>query len=49
MTALKKANCDLIVFGTIMADAIRGYSTARKIGVTADMVGNVANSAIFAA
>ena len=44
MTALKKANCDLIVFGTIMADAIRGYSTARKIGVTADMVGNVASS-----
>ena len=44
MTALKKANCDLIVFGTIMADAIRGYSTARKIGVTADMIGNVASS-----
>lgn len=44
MTALKKANCELIVFGTIMADAIRGYSTARKIGVTADMIGNVASS-----
>lgn len=44
MTALKSANCDLIVFGTIFADAIRGYSTARKIGVTADMIGNVASS-----
>ena len=44
MTSLKNANCDLIVFGTIIADAIRGYSTARKIGITADMVANVASS-----
>ena len=44
MTALKNANCDLIVFGTIIADAIRGYSTARKIGITADIVANVASS-----
>lgn len=43
MTALKRANCDLIVFGTIIADTIRGYATARKIGITADMVGNVAS------
>ncbi|MCH1569537.1 MAG: ABC transporter substrate-binding protein [Alphaproteobacteria bacterium] len=44
MTSLKNANCDLIVFGTIIADAIRGYSTARKLGITADMIGNVASS-----
>ena len=44
MTSLKNANCDLIVFGTIIADAIRGYSTARKIGVTADIIANVASS-----
>jgi len=44
MTSLKNANCDLIVFGTIIADAIRGYSTARKLGIKADMVANVASS-----
>lgn len=44
MTSLKNANCDLIVFGTIIADAIRGYSTARKLGITADMIGNVASA-----
>ena len=44
MTKLKNANCDLIVFGTIIADAIRGYSTARKLGITADIIANVASS-----
>ena len=44
MTKLKNANCDLIVFGTIIGDAIRGYSTARKLGITADIVANVASS-----
>ena len=32
------------MFGTIIGDAIRGYSTARKLGITADIVANVASS-----
>ena len=44
MTALKKANCDLIVFGTIIQDTIIGYATARKLGITADIVGSQASN-----
>lgn len=44
MTALKNANCDLIVFGTIIQDTIIGYATARKLGITADIVGNQASN-----
>jgi len=44
MTALKRANCDLIVFGTIIQDTIIGYATARKLGITADIVGSQASN-----
>jgi branched-chain amino acid transport system substrate-binding protein len=44
MTSLKKANCDLIVFGTIIQDTIIGYATARKLGITADIVGSQASN-----
>lgn len=38
MTSFKGAECDLIVFGTIIRDSIIGYATARKLGLTADIV-----------
>ncbi|MBL6784415.1 MAG: ABC transporter substrate-binding protein [PS1 clade bacterium] len=44
MTSLKNANCDLIVFGTIIQDTIIGYATARKLGITADIVGSQASN-----
>ena len=44
MTSLKNANCDLIVFGTIIQDTIIGYATARKLGITADIVGGQASN-----
>lgn len=44
MTALKNANCDLIVFGTIIQDTMIAYATARKLGITADIVGNQASN-----
>ena len=49
MTSLKKANCDLIVFGTIIQDAILGYSAARELGITADIVaGQASNDQVVA-
>lgn len=44
MTSLKNANCDLIVFGTIIQDTIIAYATARKLGITADIVGSQASN-----
>lgn len=44
MTALKNANCDLIVFGTIIQDTMIGYATARKLGITVDIVGSQASN-----
>ena len=44
MTSLKNANCDLIVFGTIIQDTIIGYSTARKLGIKTDIVGSQASN-----
>lgn len=44
MTALKNANCDLIVFGTIIQDTMIAYATARKLGITADIVGSQASN-----
>ena len=44
MTSLKNANCDLIVFGTIIQDTMIGYATARKLGITADIVGSQASN-----
>lgn len=44
MTALKNANCDLIVFGTIIQDTIIGYATARKLGIKVDIVGSQASN-----
>ena len=38
MVGFKGAGCDLIVFGTIIRDTITGYATARKLGITADVV-----------
>ena len=44
MTSLKKANCDLIVFGAIIQDAILGYAAARELGIEADIVAGQASN-----
>ena len=42
ITKLRGANCDLILMGTIVRDTIIPYTTARKMGVTANFLGSVA-------
>ncbi|WP_374303604.1 ABC transporter substrate-binding protein [Ferrovibrio sp.] len=40
---LRAANCDLVVLGTIIRDAIVPYGTARKMGWNVDFLGQSAN------
>ncbi|MBU2513341.1 ABC transporter substrate-binding protein [bacterium] len=42
ITKLRKANCDLIMLGTIIRDTIMSVATARKMGWDVTMVGNTA-------
>src|SRR5438270_6669671 len=50
ITKLKAANCDLVVFGTIVRDSIVPYATARKIGWTdVDFFGSTASYDLFVA
>ena len=42
ITKLKKAECDVIMMGTIIQDTIIAVSTARKMGWNVDMVANTA-------
>jgi branched-chain amino acid transport system substrate-binding protein len=42
ITKLRGANCDLILMGTIVRDTIIPYTTARKMGLTANFLGSVA-------
>ena len=42
ITKLKKADCDVIMMGTIIQDTIIAVSTARKMGWNVDMVVNTA-------
>jgi len=50
ITKLKAANCDLVVFGTIVRDSIVPYATARKIGWTdVDFLGSAATYDLFVA
>src|SRR6058998_4181587 len=50
ITKLKAANCDLVVFGTIVRDSIVPYATARKIGWTdVDFFGSAASYDLFVA
>jgi len=39
ITKLRKANCDMVMLGTIIRDTIIAVSTARKMGWNVDMVG----------
>src|SRR5499427_4478865 len=43
ITKLKAANCDLVVFGTIVRDTIVPFATARKIGWDVDFFGSTAS------
>ena len=47
ITKLKAANCDLVVFGTIVRDSIVPYATARKIGWDVDFFGSTASYDLF--
>jgi len=49
ITKLKAANCDLVVFGTIVRDTIVPYATARKIGWDVDFFGSTASYDLFVA
>src|SRR5437879_8837447 len=50
ITKLKAANCDMVVFGTIVRDSIVPYATARKIGWTdVDFFGSTASYDLFVA
>src|SRR5213594_2992981 len=49
ITRLKAANCDLVVFGTIVRDTIVPYATARKIGWDVDFFGSTASYDLFVA
>src|SRR5499433_2433986 len=49
ITKLKAANCDLVVFGTIVRDTIVPYATARKIGWDVDFFGSTAGYDLFVA
>src|SRR2546428_13500746 len=50
ITKLKAANCDLVVFGTIVRDTIVPYATARKIGWSdVDFFGSTASYDLFVA
>ncbi len=43
ITKLRAANCDTVVMGTIVRDAIVPYGTARKMGWDVDFLGQSAN------
>ena len=43
ITKLRAANCDIVVMGTIVRDAIVPYGTARKMGWDVDFLGQSAN------
>ncbi|MFN4163502.1 MAG: ABC transporter substrate-binding protein [Ferrovibrio sp.] len=43
ISKLRAANCDLVVMGTIIRDAIVPYATARKMGWNVDFLGQSAN------
>jgi branched-chain amino acid transport system substrate-binding protein len=43
ITQLRKAQCDVVVLGTIIQDTIIAVSTARKMGWGVDMVGQTAS------
>jgi branched-chain amino acid transport system substrate-binding protein len=43
ITKLRSANCDIVVMGTIVRDAIVPYGTARKMGWDVDFLGQSAN------
>ncbi|MEK9968192.1 MAG: ABC transporter substrate-binding protein [Ferrovibrio sp.] len=43
ITKLRSANCDIVVMGTIVRDAIVPYATARKMGWNVDFLGQSAN------
>lgn len=43
ITTLRKANCDLVVLGTIIKDTLLPLGTARKMGWNVDFVGNIAS------
>lgn len=43
VTALKNAGCDVVTMGTIVADTIKLYATARGMGFDADFVGSFAS------
>lgn len=43
ITKLRSANCDLVVLGTIIRDAIVPYATARKMGWDVTFLGQSAN------
>jgi branched-chain amino acid transport system substrate-binding protein len=47
ITKLKAANCDLVVFGTIVRDSIVPYATARKMGWDVDFFGSTASYDLF--
>ena len=42
ITKLRKADCDVVMLGTIIQDTIIAVSTARKMGWDVDMVGQTA-------
>ncbi len=46
---LRKADCDIVLMGTIVRDTILPYATARKIGWDVDFVGTVATYSSFTA
>ena len=43
ITKLRKANCDVVMLGTIIRDTIIAVSTARKMGWGVDMLGQTAS------
>lgn len=43
VTALQNAGCDVVAMGTIVADTIKLYATARGMGFDADFVGSFAS------
>lgn len=43
ITTLRKANCDLVVLGSIIKDTLLPLGTARKMGWDVEFVGNIAS------